>query len=190
MALNLGTLIADGYIAIEAEDQQQVKNIGRDVLTLATSLGVGKEVKDRGGSITAFAEKGQWDQLKEELEATQNEVKQTMTDAKDQDLVTLVTVGGWLRALEVISGQIGAHYTETGGKLLRQPGIVAFLNEHLDKLSDKSKDDNSVKAVRKRMADIEKIIAFPIDKAPTADQVKELNKMATETLKEISKKQK
>ena len=160
------------------------------MLTLATSLGVGKEVKDRGSSISAFAEKGQWDQLKEELEATQNEVKQTMTDAKDQDLVTLVTVGGWLRALEVVSGQIAAHYTETGGKLLRQPGIVSFLNEHLDKLSDKSKDDNSVKAARARLADMQKIIAFPIDKAPSVEQVKALNKMATDTLKDISKKQK
>ena len=28
MALNLGTLIADGYIAVEAQDGQQVKNIG------------------------------------------------------------------------------------------------------------------------------------------------------------------
>jgi hypothetical protein len=190
MALNLGGLIADGYVAIEAQDQQQVKNIGRDVLTLSTSLGVSKEVKERGGSITNFAEKGQWDQLKEELEATQNEVKQTMADAKDQDLVTLVTVGGWLRGLEVISGQIAAHYTELGGKLLRQPGIAAYLNQHLEKLSDKTKDDGSVRQVRKRMGEIEKLIAFPIDKAPTKMEMQQLNQLVGDTLKEISKKQK
>jgi hypothetical protein len=190
MALNLGGLIADGYIAIEAQDQMQVKNIGRDVLTLATALGVGKEVKDRGASITAFAEKNQWDQLKEELEATQNEVKQSMTEAKDQDLVTLVTVGGWLRGIEVVSGQVAAHYTETGGKLLRQPGIAAFLNQHLDKLPEKIKEDGSVNMVRKKMGDIQHLIAFPLDKAPTVDEVKELNKLASDTLKDISKKQK
>jgi len=190
MALNLGGLIADGYIAVEAQDSPQVKNIGRDVLTLAKALGVSKDVVNRGATIETFAEKSQWDQLKEELEATQNEVKQSMAEAKDQDLVTLVTVGGWLRGVEVISGQIGAHYTELGGKLLRQPGIVAFLVQHLDKLPEKTKDDASVKAVRKKMADIEKLVAFPLDKAPTVDEVKELNKLATDTLKEISKKQK
>ncbi|MEP6671533.1 MAG: hypothetical protein ABJF10_20390 [Chthoniobacter sp.] len=190
MALNLGGLIADGYIAIEAQDQMQVKNIGRDVLTLAKALGVSKDVLERSGSIANFAEKSQWDQLKEEMEATQNEVKQSMAEAKDQDLVTLVTVGGWLRGLEVISGQIGAHYTETGGKLLRQPGIALFLNQHLDKLPEKTKDDASVKMVRKKMADIERLIAFPLDKAPTVDEVKELNKLTTDTLKDISKKQK
>lgn len=190
MALNLGGLIADGYIAIEAQDQMQVKNIGRDVLTLAKALGVSKDVLERSGSIANFAEKNQWDQLKEEMEATQNEVKQSMAEAKDQDLVTLVTVGGWLRGLEVISGQIGAHYTETGGKLLRQPGVVLFLNQHLDKLPDKTKDDPSVKMVRKKMADIAALIAFPLDKAPTVDDVKALNKLAADTTKDISKKQK
>lgn len=190
MALNLGGLIADGYIAIEAQDQMQVKNIGRDVLTLAKSLGVSKDVLERSGSITAFAEKNQWDQLKEELEATQNEVKQSMADAKDQDLVTLVTVGGWLRGMEVVSGQVAAHYTETGGKLIRQPGIVLFLNERLDKLPDKIKDDPSVKSVRKKMADLQHLLAFPLDKAPTVDEVKQVNKLASDTLKDISKRQK
>jgi hypothetical protein len=190
MALNLGGLIADGYVAIEAQDSMQVKNVGRDVLTLATNLGVGKELKERAGSIAAFAESGHWDQLKEELEATQNEVKLAMASAKDQDLVTLVTVGGWLRGVEVISGQIGAHYTELGGKLLRQPGVVAFLMERLDRLPDKIKDDSSVKTVHKKMGEIEKFVAFPLDKAPTVDDVKTLNKLAADTLKEISKKQK
>ena len=139
MALNLGGLIADGYIAIEAEDSQQVKNIGRDVLTLAKALGVSKDVLERSGTISSFAENKQWDQLKEELEATQNEVKQSMAEAKDQDLVTLVTVGGWLRGVEVVSGQIAAHYSETGAKLLRQPGVIAFLNQRLDKLPDKTR---------------------------------------------------
>src|SRR6266436_7416939 len=31
IALNLGGLIADGFIAIEAKDSQQVKNIGSDI---------------------------------------------------------------------------------------------------------------------------------------------------------------
>ncbi len=189
-ALNLGGLIADGYIAIEAEDAQQVKNIGRDVLVLSKVLGVSKEVVERGSSITNFAEKSQWDQLKEEMEATQNEVKMAMAEAKDQDLVTLVTVGGWLRGVEVISSHVAAHYTETGAKLLRQPGVVSFLNKNLEALPEKVREDACVKNVRKRMADIEKFITFPLDKVPTAEDVSQLNKLASEAVKEISKKQK
>ena len=189
LALNLGGLIADGYVSIEAEDGPQVKNIGKDVLAIAKPLGVSKDVSDRGNSLANFAETAHWDELKEELEATQNEVKAAMVEHKDQDLVTLVTVGGWLRGVEVVSGQIAAHYTETGAKLLRQPGVIAFLNQRLEKLPDKTKEDGSVRTVKKRMGDLEKLVAFPLDKAPTVDQVKELNSIVAETLKDISKKQ-
>ena len=189
MALNLGGLIADGYIAIEAEDAPQVKNIGKDVLAIAKVLGVSKDVVERSNSITSFAEENKWDQLKEELEATQNEVKTAMAEAKDQDLVTLVTVGGWLRGTEVISGHVAANYSELGAKLLRQPGIAAFLNKHLDALPDKVRDDASVKMVRKKMVEIEKLIAFPLDQAASADDVKQVNKLAAEAVKEMSKKQ-
>ena len=34
IALNLGGLIADGFIAVEAKDSQQVKNIGSDIIKL------------------------------------------------------------------------------------------------------------------------------------------------------------
>src|SRR5438128_2489311 len=34
VALNIGGLIADGYLAVEAEDSQQVKNLGKDIVTL------------------------------------------------------------------------------------------------------------------------------------------------------------
>src|SRR5437879_1016031 len=40
IALNLGGLIADGFIAVEAKDSQQVKNIGSDIIKLSKALGV------------------------------------------------------------------------------------------------------------------------------------------------------
>src|SRR5205823_8261461 len=41
IALLLGTVIADGFIAVQAEDAEPVKNIGQRVLTLAKGIGVG-----------------------------------------------------------------------------------------------------------------------------------------------------
>src|SRR3712207_6298699 len=48
LALNLGGLVADGFIAVEAQDAQQVKNIGADILKLAKALGVSENVLGRG----------------------------------------------------------------------------------------------------------------------------------------------
>src|ERR1700686_2874679 len=52
IALMLGAVIAEGFIAVEAEDTNQVKQIGKSVLNLATPLGVGADVKKRAQAIT------------------------------------------------------------------------------------------------------------------------------------------
>ena len=104
IALNLGGLIADGFIAVEAQDTQQVKNIGGDIVKLAKALGVSENILARGNSINQFAENDEWSALQEELEATQNEVKASMQSHRDQDLVILVSLGGWIRGTQVVSG--------------------------------------------------------------------------------------
>jgi hypothetical protein len=112
-----------------------------------------------------------------------------MSEQKDSDLVTLVTVGGWLRAMEVMSGYLAKNYTEAGAKLLRQPGIVNFLNKRLEGISEKMQTDPTVVYVRGKMGEIEKLISFPLDKAPSDEDVKKLNALTTEIEKEITKKQ-
>jgi hypothetical protein len=188
MALNLGGLIADGYIAVEAEDAQQVKNIGKDIVSLARPLGVQQDIINRGKSLNEFAEQNKWDVLKEELEATQNEVKIAMADNKDQNLVTLVTVGGWIRGTEVISGYIAQHYTDASAKLLRQPAIVRFLSGQLAAMPDKLRDDPTVRKTRGMLKEIELAVSFPADTAPDVEEVKKLNALASELIKEISRK--
>src|SRR5437660_12390596 len=124
IALNLGGLIADGFIAVEAKDSQQVKNIGSDIIKLAKALGVSEHVLSRGNSINEFAEHNEWDTLQEELEATQNEVKSSMQSHSDQDLIILVSLGGWIRGPQVGTGAIAKNYSEPAAKVLRGPGLV------------------------------------------------------------------
>ncbi len=188
MAINIGGLIADGYLAVEAEDAQQVKNVGRDIMTLAKPLGVQQDILNRGKSLTEFAEGKQWDQLKEGLEATQNEVKVAMGDNKDQDLVALVTVGGWLRGTEVISEYISTHYTDEAARLLRQPAIVRYLAEKVNGLPEKVRDDPAVKKVRMRLLEIEQAVSFPRDSAPNVEAVKRLHALTEDLMKDLAKK--
>src|ERR1700746_1835284 len=97
IALNLGGLIADGFIAVEAKDGQQVKNIGSEIMKLGKNLGEKEGMSSRGKTHKKFSQHNEWDTLQEELEATQNEVKASMQSHADQDLVILVTLGGWIR---------------------------------------------------------------------------------------------
>jgi hypothetical protein len=185
MALHLGTLIADGYIAVEAQDSQQVKNIGKDILALAKKLSVSQTVLARSSSITQFAENNAWDQLNEELEATQNEVKKALEENRDTDLITLVSVGGWIRGTEVVTGIVMQNYNADNAKLLRQPDLVAFLKSKLAHLPDRLQKDALVKKVISELDDIQKMVSFSFDHVPTVDEVKQLNLASAKLTKEI-----
>lgn len=190
MALNIGGLIADGFLAVEAEDSQQVKNIGKDIIILAKPLGVQQEILNRGKSLTDFAERGQWDTLKEEFEATQNEVKTAMTENKDSDLITLVTLGGWIRAMEAMSDYVNKHYTADGARLLRQPAVAQFLREQLKALPEKVREDATVRKAKVGLTKLETAVSFPTGSAPTKDAVKDIAEVSHELLKDISQKTK
>src|SRR6059036_1203584 len=142
IALNLGGLIADGFIAVEAKDGQQVKNIGSDIMKLGKALGVSEELLSRGNSINEFAENNQWDTLQEELEATQNEVKSSMQSHADQDLVILVTLGGWIRGTQVVTGAITKNYNESAAKVLREPALVHFMQSKLNAISPELRQES------------------------------------------------
>src|SRR6266446_3645313 len=157
IALNLGGLIADGFIAVEAKDGQQVKNIGSDIIKLAKALGVSEKLLGRGSSINEFAENNEWDTLQEELEATQNEVKASMQSHRDQDLVILVSLGGWIRGAQVVSGVVAKNYDEKLGQVLRQPELLRFIRSKIGQISPDLQNDPLVKSVNNRLASIEQI---------------------------------
>ena len=188
IALNLGGLIADGFIAVEAQDSQQVKNIGADIIKMAKALGVSQNVLSRGNSINEFAENNEWDALQEELEATQNEVKSSMQTHRDQDLVILVSVGGWIRGTQVVSGSVSQNYDERSAKVLRQPALVSYIHKKIDDISPDVRDEPLVKDVSNELVGIEKLVSFAPTKAPSADDVRKLNEAVGKIMDEIQHK--
>ena len=188
IALNLGGLIADGFIAIEAQDTQQVKNIGTDIIKLAKALGVSENVLSRGKSINDFAENNEWSALQEELEATQNEVKTSMQSNRDQDFVILVSLGGWVRGTQVISGSIMKDYNENSAKVLRQPALVSFIQAKVKDISPELQEEPLVKDVAQQLSEIQKLVAFPKGGTPTAEEVTALNAAVTRLMDEIQSK--
>jgi len=189
IALNLGGLIADGFIAVEAKDSQQVKNIGTDIIKLAKALGVSENVLSRGNSINEFAENDEWDALQEELEATQNEVKSSMQTHRDQDLVILVSVGGWIRGTQVVSAAVLQNYDERAAKVLRQPALVNFIQAKMNDVSPEMRNDPLVKDVSSELPEVEKLVSFPAGKAPSPDEVKKVNEVVGKIMTQIQAKQ-
>jgi hypothetical protein len=189
IALNLGGLIADGFIAVEAKDTQQVKNIGSDIIKLAKALGVSEKLLGRGNSISEFADNNEWDTLQEELEATQNEVKSSMQSHADQDLVILVTLGGWIRGTQVVTSAIMQNYDGGSAKALRQPALVHFMQSKIGEISPELRAEPLVKNVSEQLGEVEKLVSFPPGKAPTVDEVRQINKAVSKMMEEIESKE-
>ncbi|MFA7344520.1 MAG: hypothetical protein WC003_09465 [Terrimicrobiaceae bacterium] len=151
MALMLGVLVADGYIAVEAQDGQGVKNTGKDIINLAKKLNVSQSAISRGNSINDFAENNDWSALREELEATQNEVKLSMAEQKDKDLVILVTVGAWTRGTQVAADFVSKNYTPGLAGLLRQPAIVEYLLAELGEMPERMRKEPLIVEVEQKL---------------------------------------
>jgi len=181
-------LIADGFIAVEAKDSQQVKNIGSDIIKLSKALGVSENLLSRGNSINEFAENNEWDTLQEELEATQNEVKSSMQSHSDQDLVILVSLGGWVRGTQVVSTAIMQNYDERSAKVLRQPALVSLIQSKIGEISPELRGDPLVKNVSEQLTGIGKLVSFPVGKAPSVDEVRKVNEAVGKVMEEIENK--
>src|SRR5213595_2739144 len=189
IALNLGGLIADGFIAVEAKDSQQVKNIGSDIIKLAKALGVSERLLGRGNSINEFADNDEWDTLQEELEATQNEVKSSMQSHADQDLVILVTLGGWIRGTQVVTAAIMQNYDEQSAKVLRQPALVRLIQSKINEISPELRNEPLVKDVSNELGKIEKLVSSPPGRTPDIEEVRKVNEAVGKMMGEIENKE-
>ncbi|GAB4166219.1 MAG: hypothetical protein Fur0032_03500 [Terrimicrobiaceae bacterium] len=172
IALQLGTYVADGYVAVEAQDGQAVKNTGKEILALAKRLNVNQTVLGRANSLSDFAENNDWNALREELEATQNEVKLDMSEQKDDQLISLVSLGAWIRGVEIVSQIISKTYSPEGARLLRQPAIIEYLIDEIDDLPDSTKEEAILRKIR---ASLQEALGFVSDPTPSEEQVRLLH---------------
>ena len=188
IALNLGGLIADGYLAIEAEDPQQVKNIGNDLVALSRSLGVSENVLRRERSIEDLADHNAWNELREQLDAVGMEIKSTMESKRDEELVILVTLGMWIRGIEIVSDWMVKNYSLEAAELLRQPAVATFLQTQLDMLPEKVRNDALIKTINDKLRVLAGQLSFPRGTIPTLPELKTILETSHDLVQIISKK--
>ena len=159
VALLLGTVIADGFIAVEAEDSQSVKNIGQEVLNLADAINVRKAVIARSKSIIDKADAKNWRAVREELDGALQDVRGAMQELGDDDLAQLVSIGGWIRGTQVLTSIVGKNYSASGAELLNQPELLSYFSRRIDEMrNSRLKKEELVSRVRKLLREIRPLI--------------------------------
>lgn len=170
-ALLLGTVIAEGFIAVEAQEGEEVKKIGRSVLNLAAAIGVKKSVVARSNAIIEAADKKDWQKTRTELDGALQDVKHAMIELQDDQLAQLVSLGGWLRGTEALTVVVQKNYSRDGAELLHQPILLEYFQRRLNGMDAHLKKNGLVGDIQKRLEDIRPLIAEPNISAKAVDGV-------------------
>jgi hypothetical protein len=131
IATLLGIVIAEGFIAMEAEDSTEVKDLGGNVLALARGLGVEERALRRSRSIMELADKSEWVAARQEWDGVLSDLESGMIELKSAQLAQLVSIGGWLRGTEALSALVLQKYSFESSALIRQPALVDYLEKQL-----------------------------------------------------------
>jgi hypothetical protein len=99
-----------------------------------------------------------------------------------------VSVGGWIRGTQVVSGSVAQNYDERSAKVLRQPALVDYIHKKIGDISPDVRDEPLVKDVSNQLLDIEKLVSFPPAKAPSVDDVRKLSDAVGKMMEEIQHK--
>jgi len=132
--LIFGELIADGFLIVEAEKKNLVENFGRVLMEQARAIGVGDRVMRHSASLTELGRRGEWQLVRRELIATQTDVEQAMIELRDEKMAHLISLGGWLRGLEIAAGAVEAEFSPPRAKLLAQPDLADYFAAELKTL--------------------------------------------------------
>ncbi|MBV8376267.1 MAG: hypothetical protein JO279_04615 [Verrucomicrobia bacterium] len=182
IALLLGSVIAEGFVAVEAADKARVKQIGRDVLELARAIGVESTVLTRTNSIVTKADAGDWIGVRRELDGALTDVKNAMIKLKDAQLAHLVSLGGWLRGTEVLTAVVQKSYSSDGADLLNQPDLLRYFQERLAGMPPRMRNKPLVNRMQKGLDEISPLI----NQRVTPDSVRRINVITGQMVRAIN----
>lgn len=185
VALYLGTVIAEGFVAVEAEDTDQVQKIGRSVLSLSEALGVSKAVKKRANAIIDAGDAKDWKLVRKELDRALSEVKEAMAELGSEQLSQLVSLGGWLRGTEALCEVVTAAYSRDGADLLHQPMLLDYFSQQLDGMKGRYKKNAVIGKIQQGLANIRPLLGVNEGADISAKSVREVGTISGGLVKAI-----
>src|SRR5437773_7214721 len=95
------------------------------------ALGVVDRVMRHRASVAELGRRGAWQQVRQELIATQTDVEQAMIELRDEKMAHLISLGGWLRGLEISAGAVETEFSPPRAKLSAQPDLADHFGAEL-----------------------------------------------------------
>lgn len=138
LALEMGYLLADGFIAVRSGHMNDVKPIALDLTRYGKAMGVGEKMNIHSAALLEHAEKGQLEEFKRILTSTQGDVNEELTALRDPDLAHLLALGGWVRALDAAAAAVEAKFDPQQAIAIFYAEAPEYFNEILQGLNPRT----------------------------------------------------
>jgi hypothetical protein len=158
-ALSFGVLIGDGFLAVEDEDTKAIEPLGRELLRRAKGLGVQQHVSRHSKELLELAKRSDWAALRKELIVTQRDVENAMLDLRDEEMAHILSLGGWIRGLEIAAASVAEDYTPERVSKLRQMDLLDYYLQRLDTLSPPLKSTRLISTIIGALHDVHQKLA-------------------------------
>ena len=189
LAVEIGFLIADGFLIVQVGELGKVEDLASHLTRYGKALGAGEKVNRHAAGLLESAREGKVDQLKKELTSTQKDVERELVDLRDADLAHLISLGGWVRALQVASGAVEKQFSEERGKEIMREDIADYYSAIVGSLEPGIAERPNYVEMRNILSGMRNEMLLQPGEAPTQKKVKEINKYANK-LVELALKRK
>lgn len=180
LALEMGYLMADGFIAVRSGHMNDVKPIALEMSRYGKAIGVGDRMDAHSAVLLETAEKGQLEEFKNRMSATQNDVNAELAALRDPDLSHLIALGGWARALSASAAAVLANYSEAAANSLFYEDAPQYFTEVLQGLDPYTARKLPVKELTAAMQKITAVMSRKGEGAASAQLVEELKRAVDE----------
>ncbi len=185
LALNFGVLIADGCLIAETRQGPALQDYGRALLRLATALALRNEVGRHSKSMMTLAEAGRWTELENELIATQRDVERAMVRYRDEAVAHLVSAGGWLRGIEILTTALIADYSADKASGLLRLDVLDYFIERLALFEGGVARNAAVQETLSAFRTIRSLLGDANGAPPSLETTREIQRVAAGTLQRI-----
>jgi hypothetical protein len=183
IALNLGTRICDAFLAVQAKDKKNFNGMAMTVTGLSNKLGADIE-QTMNEKMFDMVKKDKWTEVRGMLDEQQNTVKDKLNKL-DKDAAVLVTVGGWLQGLTVVSKALAGSYNADATSIIRNPKLIDYLMGELNGLGAVAKGNDVAKKISAQLPAIKNLVNIDKSKPVPVENVKKLAQLTAGLVKEI-----
>lgn len=188
MALNLGVLIADGFLVVHCEKVDELEPIGKAILNNAKALGARDRVSRHANSLLEGSLLADWSGLRQELSKTQADVEAEMLLLRDSEIAHLISLGGWVRAFQIASTTAAQSYTPEKARKLGRVDIVDYYLMGLEGLHPTLQKKEHIQKLRTGITEIRDLLDVPQGIAFQHKEVQALQKAADELVAVLTTK--